>query len=285
MKIYLFGFTLLIIANSVTTLNLSNYSQCSCKNALQQQDCLTDYCDWNPNESTCTNKPCSGFKEQDCWGVPDSFNCVWNYTSKICETQTKCSNYTYKMDEGYRCYDMIKCQADVDQQDTIAGTVKCMDRTHETALSIVSCEKVPYERCRWFITSNGKQCVKNTQTQTCQETSITQCSDYATEEVCNIFSCYWSDTCKPLTCSAIQIVDDCTSFYSIDAKQVTICKWNAGKCIDLDVTTLIQAECLPSTIYSYIWNPDTKKCEICQEESSSSALFFYGSILLMTILN
>ncbi|CAD8172252.1 unnamed protein product [Paramecium octaurelia] len=283
MKIYLIGFTLLVIANSVT-LQLSSVYQCSCENLLQQADCLSDYCTWDPNGSTCTNKACSVFKENDCKGVPDPFNCVWNSKTSKCEDFTSCSDYSYKMVEGDLCYDLIKCQVDVDTIDSTAGTVKCTDRTQESALSIGSCDKVPYSECNWLVTSDGKQCVKNVSAQTCETKTITQCSDYTSIDVCNTNSCYWGDSCKPLTCSILP-EDACMLFFSIDAKQVTFCNWDGTKCSDVDTTTLTQTQCLPYTLYSYAWNPDTKKCEICQEPSSSSKFILYGSILLAILLN
>ncbi|CAD8077766.1 unnamed protein product [Paramecium primaurelia] len=273
MKIYLIGFTLLIIANSATTLSLSSVYQCQCENLLQQSDCLSDYCTWDPNESTCSNKPCSGFSQEDCFGVPDPFNCTWNYTTSKCEEFTQCSDYTFKTAEGEKCYDLIKCQVDVDTIDNTAGTVKCMDRTQDSAMSIGSCDKVPYDECNWLVTPDGKQCVKNTTAKTCEAKTITQCSDYATIDLCNTQSCYWGDTCKPLTCSILP------------EESFTFCKWETDKCIDLDTTTLTQTQCLPFTLYSYAWNPDSKKCEICQEGSSSSEFLIYGTLLLAIMLN
>lgn len=76
---------------------------------------------------------------------------------------------------------------------------------------------MPYDKCNWLVTSDGKQCVKNTSTKTCETKTITQCSDYANIDVCNTNSCYWGDTCKPLTCS-ILTEDSCMLYLSIDAK-------------------------------------------------------------------
>ncbi|CAD8084489.1 unnamed protein product [Paramecium sonneborni] len=287
MKKFIIGYILLVIVNSATPLSLSQFNQCTCQNAKQQDDCLIDYCIWDPNQSTCSNKSCSVFNKNDCLGVPSPFKCVWNYTSSKCESFTKCADYTFSIPDGERCYALFKCQVDVNTINNTDQTVKCMDRTSDSAKSIGSCDKVPFNECLWLVTSDGKQCIRNTQTQACETKLITKCSDYTTNDSCNTQACFWeATTCKPLTCSYFND-KSCILYFSFDFKQVTFCNWNGKSCLDLDTTTLTQQQCLSFTLYSYIWDPDTKKCEVCseQEESSSTGFLIYTSLLMALVFN
>lgn len=61
MKILSIVFWLLILSKQATVVPYEKYFKCSCINAMQQLDCLTAYCDWDADSSSCTNKPCSKF--------------------------------------------------------------------------------------------------------------------------------------------------------------------------------------------------------------------------------
>ncbi|CAD8099427.1 unnamed protein product [Paramecium sonneborni] len=194
--------------------------QCSCENAKLQEDCLSDYCTWDANSSSCSNKPCSSFGENDCENVLAQLNCVWSYLNDACEAFTKCSDYSFKSGDGIYCYSLNGCQLDVTSIDNKEGGVKCMERTSKIAFSVASCDKVEYGVCRWLVTSDGKQCIDNKSTSTCDILTITSCSDYKDAEYCNRCACYWDEFCKPLTCSMLT-KEECNYFYSFDSKQVT----------------------------------------------------------------
>ncbi|CAD8105535.1 unnamed protein product [Paramecium primaurelia] len=286
MKILLITFGLLAIVSSTATVAISSVYQCSCKNAMVQIDCLADYCIWDSTSGTCSNKSCSVFTKDDCEGVPDPFNCIWNYTTTKCESFTKCSDYTFTIGNSGDCSDkLIQCQGDLDTIDSAAGTLKCKDRTQDAVLSIDNCNLLPYANCFWFVTPDGKQCLQNTTTQKCEAQSITKCSDY-TKDNCNILACYMNNNvCTELTCAVLP-EESCSIFLSYDSKQMTFCTWNGSACVDLNVSTLTQEQCLEATYFTYGWNTDTQKCEICviPDTDSSQYMILYGSILMAIVL-
>ncbi|CAD8089117.1 unnamed protein product [Paramecium sonneborni] len=285
MKIILIAFYLLALASSLSTVPLKSMYQCSCVNAMVQTDCLGEYCVWDSNTSKCSNRDCTVFLKDDCEGVPDTFNCIWNSTSNKCESFKKCSDYTFTLGNSQNCNEkLIKCEPDLDSIDSKAGTIKCKDSTQDAFLSIDNCNYLPYDACYWFVTPNGQQCLQNKTTEKCEPKTITKCSDY-TSDNCNLLACYWNGTiCTELTCSIIP-EDECYWFYSVDLKSVNFCSLNGSSCVDLDVSALSQTQCLESTFFTYAWNTDSKKCEICVTDSdSNSNMILYGSILLAMIL-
>lgn len=76
-------------------------------------------------------------------------------------------------------------------------------------------------------------------------------------------------------------------FLTVDMKSATFCKWNdaTSVCQDLDVTTLKDTECLGNTLYSYLWNPDTSKCELCTpvDSTSSAQIISLAGIILISL--
>ncbi|CAD8197862.1 unnamed protein product [Paramecium pentaurelia] len=286
MKILLITLSLLALVTSTTTVPVSSVYQCSCTNAMTQTDCLTDYCNWDSTSGTCSNKACTVFSKEDCEGVPDTFGCIWNYTSNKCEGFTKCSDYTFTIGNAGDCNDkLIKCQADLNTIDSTTGTIKCKNRTQDAILSIDDCNLLPYANCFWYLTPDGKQCLQNTTTNKCEAKSITKCSDY-TKDNCNILACYLNgDVCTELTCAIIP-EDQCFVYFSYDSKSMIFCSWNGSACVDLNVSTLTQEKCLDSTYFTYGWNPDSKQCEICvtdPDQDSSTNIILYGSILMAIV--
>ncbi|CAD8188655.1 unnamed protein product [Paramecium pentaurelia] len=214
---------------------------------MQQLDCLTDNCYWDADSSICTNKPCSEFSQSDCQILPDPFNCIWNYTTNKCENFTKCSDYSFNIDK----------------------------------LSL-------YKNCFWYQTPDGTQCVQNTEQQICESKLINKCSDYITNESCNSFACYWSDfnIFTEITCSILQ-QDNYFMYLSVDSKSVKLCQWTGNACVDLDVSTLTQTQCLTATDFTYGWNMDTQRSEVFEppDISSSSYIILLEAIILVILIN
>ncbi|CAD8190112.1 unnamed protein product [Paramecium octaurelia] len=286
MKTILIAFNLLALALSATTITISQVYQCSCINALVQSDCLTDFCLWDSTSGTCSNKACSVFDQGECEGVPDPFNCVWNYSSNKCESFTQCSDYTFTIGNSGDCNNkLIRCQADLDSINSSAGTIKCKDRTQDAVLSIDNCNLLPYDSCYWFMTPDSKQCLQNKTAKTCEAKTITKCSDY-TQDNCNLLACYWNNNaCTELSCSILP-QESCSVYLSFDTKSLTFCSWNGSACVDLNIASLTQSQCLNSTYFTYRWNPDTQKCDLCvtPDDDSNSHWILNGSILLAIVL-
>ncbi|CAK69843.1 unnamed protein product (macronuclear) [Paramecium tetraurelia] len=274
---YLIGFLLLVNGQSITTLSLSQFYQCTCENLKTPQDCFRDFCNWDIENEECQNKKCEEFTKGDCQAVPEPFNCVWNYTIGKCEDFKACSDFSFPASYADRCYELIKCQADPDSIDFISMNIKCMDRSNDSAKSIVNCDKIPYESCKWLVTDEDLLCVKNLQTKTCETRKINNCADYNTKQTCDKSTCYWDGSCKSLDCSKLS-EENCQYYLSFDQKNVTLCTWKENQCSNLDIEKLKQNQCLSYTIYSYAWNPDSEKCEICKNQMF--LLLSYGIILL-----
>ncbi|CAD8195747.1 unnamed protein product [Paramecium octaurelia] len=282
--INLIGFALLVVGYQTSTLKLSSFYECSCQNLQTDKDCILEFCNWDSDKLLCQNKSCEEFNKGDCQGVPDPFKCTWNYQLDKCEQFTKCSDYSFLITQANRCYELIKCQADVGTIDITAGTIKCMNKSNESAKSITDCDKIPYDHCDWLVTDDEKECIRNKETQACETRTITQCSDYKRIDECDTSACYWNDTCKALECSILP-EESCQFYFSIDSKDVTLCTWNQTQCVDLEPENLDQYQCLSYTLYSYAWNPSSEKCEICIKSSRQKRLFFFGFILLALSLN
>ncbi|CAD8144094.1 unnamed protein product [Paramecium pentaurelia] len=281
--INMIGFLLLVIETQTITLELNQFYECSCEHLLTAQDCLITFCNWNNNEEKCSNKSCNEFNQGDCQGVPDSFGCIWNYNSNECQNFKNCSDYSFPITQASNCYGLIKCQANIDSIDQTADTVKCMDKSNDSARSIAKCDQIPYRDCEWLVTDDNKKCVRNIQTQTCETKTINQCSDYKTLDECDMNTCYWNDSCNSLDCSKLS-EKNCQFYFSFDSKNITLCTWKDNQCVELEPETLQQNQCLSYTIYSYAWNPDSESCEVCQK-SNLQEFIFCRLILLALVLN
>ncbi|CAD8090477.1 unnamed protein product [Paramecium sonneborni] len=286
MKIYWLLLCLLVVTNQTATISASQVSQCSCINAMREKDCLNQYCNWDDNSSSCSNKSCQSFGVQECDYLPDPFNCVWNDTSSKCEQFTKCSDYTFNVSQASRCALLVKCQPDYDTINSAEGTLKCKDRTLDAFLSVDNCNMLSYSSCSWYQTPDGTQCVKNAESQTCEPKKIQYCSDYKIIQNCNTYACYWTtnNTCTEKTCS-ILFENECQYYFSVDSQSVTFCQWNGTSCIDLDLNTLKEEQCLYATEFTYGWNPNIQKCEVCvSPDENSNAFIILFQIIIITII-
>ncbi|CAD8149872.1 unnamed protein product [Paramecium octaurelia] len=279
---YLIGFLLLVNGQSITTLKISEFYQCSCENLKTPLDCIQDFCNWDFVNDVCQNKECKEFSKGDCQAVPDPFNCVWNYKTAKCEDFKACSDFSFSSSWGDRCYDLINCQVDLDSLDPRSKTVKCMDRSNDSAKSVVNCHKIPYESCKWLVTDNDEICVRNLEKKTCETKQINNCADYSLKSTCDKSTCYWDGTCKSLDCSKLS-EEGCQYYYSFDSKNITLCTWKENQCTNLNIDNLKQNQCLSYTLYSYAWNPDSEKCEICKKQML--LILSYGLILLFLGFN
>ncbi|CAD8118074.1 unnamed protein product [Paramecium sonneborni] len=284
--IIILGYSLITITNSSTVLGYFDAGQCTCEYIKEQGACHPNFCNWNVNTNECTKKVCSDIKQSFCLISPDKFKCIWNFFENRCESFTKCSDYVFPIENGNLCYTLVKCQADINSIDYSNEKIRCMDKEIHAQYAISNCEKVPLYHCNWLVTPDGKQCIKNTLTNTCDGKVVKLCSDFSTSELCNPYACYWQDQCKQKTCSSLT-QKECIYYESLDSKQFTFCNWNGTSCIDLDVKTLTMEQCWPYTYSSYYWNSETKICEYCEREDYAnlmSKLLLFGALILFQTL-
>ncbi|KAM3140802.1 hypothetical protein pb186bvf_007029 [Paramecium bursaria] len=102
------------------TINPSNV--CSCSQLPDEDQCsqTDNSCLWK-NE-TCIQASCKQMNSSDdCFNLPNSYQCAWNNKTKLCETFTYCSNYTYS--DGQQCQQIGDCDEGNQNAD---GSIQCV---------------------------------------------------------------------------------------------------------------------------------------------------------------
>ncbi|CAD8157933.1 unnamed protein product [Paramecium octaurelia] len=250
---------------------------CSDYNGTTHQECSNFLSACTTNGKTCLLKQqCSAYSDKiTCEkAVGSNGNCIWEIESIKNNYKASCRVFT--------CQD-IQIQL---------STNVCLTSSLSCVLDNNIC--IPKANCSSYTSKtacnsggiSGQICVFEQQSGqnailgigTC--TLMTECSTANNDQnACQSAKdrCYWKPAetingqytrslCSTLTCAENYKQNGlCTRFYNWDKNTKQQCSLIKGSCNPISPSSLLQSDCFKGTEYTYTWNTETSKCQVCTE--------------------
>ncbi|CAK82827.1 unnamed protein product (macronuclear) [Paramecium tetraurelia] len=272
-----------IATDGLTSTGLCTWDSDICRNQVcsdyygtTHQECSNFLSACTTNGKACILKnQCSSYTDKETCeeAVGSNGNCIWEIES---------INNNYK----------ASCRVFTCQDIQIQQTNECLTSSLSCVLDNNIC--IPKANCSTYTSKtacnsggiSNQICVFEQQSGqdailgigTC--TLMTECSTANNDQnACQAAKdrCYWKpaekingsntrSSCSTLTCDTnYKQTGYCTRFYNWDKNTKQQCSLTEGKCSLKNPSTLSQSDCFKVSEYTYTWNTETSRCQVCTE--------------------